>query len=521
MLTSIFAITALSYRIGYMPLSADEPIRALIALDMEYNQHYVAPEINGDPYYKKPPLYNWILLGFFKLFGSHAEWVVRLPSLLSAFLFVGMLWRMESRRGGTHESGLFLGLAWLTGGNLLFYSSYLGHIDITYSLITFMGIYSLFYFGERGRWTAMYTASYLAAAAGFMMKGLPSILFQGLSLLIYVFFFQTWKDLLRRSHLLGLIAFAIPLGVYLYFFSRQQDIGLLSQTLLEESTSRTVGDKPIWQSIEHLFTFPFNYIIDILPYGLILPALLIPGLRRIVVAAVKQDRFLRFCLFVFLGNIWVYWLAPDYRARYVFMLTPFLLFVLLPVFQNMIRPKNMLWTIIGFFAVIVVGSIVLLVSGNSELPEISKVSWIAAVSVLLTFILFRSQYMLLIVPVILLSARMLYTETVLPARVAKSPFELEKQQAQDIAVLTKGSELEMYHSNVNLTMAWYLAIERGDIPITQRYPVNMEAFYLVPSDVLTDSENIDTYYTFVRRHLHKPFQLVRFRHYFPEMPKYE
>jgi len=122
---------------------------------------------------------------------------------------------------------------------------------------------------------------------------------------------------------------------------------------------------------------------------------------------------------------------------------------------------------------------------------------------------------------VLLTVRLLNSEVLLPERIASSPYQLEKKQSIEIAKITKGEDLAMYHSNVNLTMSWYLSIYRKEIPHTERYEFDKSSFYLVPQDVLLDAENSTTYYTFVRRYLNKPFALVKFKKYFPEMPKNE
>lgn len=56
-------IPALFINLGKMPLSSDEPTRSVVALEMNLSGNYVTPTINGDYYYNKPPLYNWILAG--------------------------------------------------------------------------------------------------------------------------------------------------------------------------------------------------------------------------------------------------------------------------------------------------------------------------------------------------------------------------------------------------------------------------------------------------------------------------
>ncbi|MBO6518174.1 MAG: glycosyltransferase family 39 protein, partial [Bacteroidia bacterium] len=97
---------ALFHGLGMMPLSADEPIRALVAADMAINGNYIAPKLNGEVYLNKPPLYNWMLLGFFKVFNSYSEWVVRLPSILSLLAWGITIAVLVGRRLSNYHFGL-------------------------------------------------------------------------------------------------------------------------------------------------------------------------------------------------------------------------------------------------------------------------------------------------------------------------------------------------------------------------------------------------------------------------------
>ena len=45
--------------------------------------NYIVPEVGGKPYFRKPPLVNWLVAASFKFFGVRNEWTARLPSALS------------------------------------------------------------------------------------------------------------------------------------------------------------------------------------------------------------------------------------------------------------------------------------------------------------------------------------------------------------------------------------------------------------------------------------------------------
>lgn len=88
----ILFFPAMLINLGITPLLADEPTRALVALEMMFSENFITPTINGDYYYNKPPLYNWLLVFLFKLTGSTSEFVVRLPTVISIGIFAGLMY---------------------------------------------------------------------------------------------------------------------------------------------------------------------------------------------------------------------------------------------------------------------------------------------------------------------------------------------------------------------------------------------------------------------------------------------
>lgn len=73
--------------LGMVPFIEDEGIRGLVALEMQHSSNYVTPTLYGEYYFKKPPLWNWVLLLSYKLSGVANEFSTRLPSVFFMYLF--------------------------------------------------------------------------------------------------------------------------------------------------------------------------------------------------------------------------------------------------------------------------------------------------------------------------------------------------------------------------------------------------------------------------------------------------
>ena len=71
----------------------------------------------------------------------------------------------------------------LTNGRVLFYDATLGLIEITFALVTYLTMMLVFHFDRQRSYWLLYTTTYLLTAIGFLLKGLPPIVFQVLTLL--------------------------------------------------------------------------------------------------------------------------------------------------------------------------------------------------------------------------------------------------------------------------------------------------------------------------------------------------
>ena len=75
-------------------LSHNEARRMIVVQEMLANHDWLIPTLNDKIYLEKPPFFYWLALFFSLVFQSTAEWVMRLPSALSAF---GLTWLVYNR----------------------------------------------------------------------------------------------------------------------------------------------------------------------------------------------------------------------------------------------------------------------------------------------------------------------------------------------------------------------------------------------------------------------------------------
>jgi 4-amino-4-deoxy-L-arabinose transferase-like glycosyltransferase len=323
--------------LGVMDLRGEEPRRALVAWEMWQRSDWLVPTIQGWPYYNKPPLFNWILMALYELTGSAENWVVRLPSL-AAFLGMALLHYRFSRQWVGEAVARWSSLFMLTAVHYLFFATVLsGELDLFYALIVYGQSLVLFAGFQKKQWLWMFSGAYLLMGIGFLTKGMPSILFQGATLLGMAVLYKKWKWLFSWQHFLGAVIGLLPVAAYFGLYEQRQGAGWLYLfNLLEEATQKSAGERSLLDIFLHLFEFPFQFFVDHLPWSLVLFLLPFSRIKKIV----RENAFLQYAFLFLIANIWIYWISPGTRQRYLYMFLPYVMTLLAAFFEGRRRPVS-------------------------------------------------------------------------------------------------------------------------------------------------------------------------------------
>lgn len=303
-----------------LDLRSEEGRRAIVSIEMLESGNLTVPQLQCHPYYNKPPLYNWVIALFFWLFGDASEWVLRLPGVLS-FLASGALLYAFVKRHGNPAHALIIALAYLCSTDLLFYGSVnAGEIDLFYTLVVMLQVMSIYHFYKHRNWSGLFLISYFFMTIGVLTKGLPSIAFQGLTLLPFLIWKKEWKRLFSLQHIAGILLFIGLSTIYYYFYAQQEDVVAYLINTFKQASQRTASEHSLQETILGLFDFPVYLLSKVMPWSLLLIFLALKPVRKALAA---QD-VNRFTLLFIVCNIWIYWLSPEMRIRYVYMFFPFL-----------------------------------------------------------------------------------------------------------------------------------------------------------------------------------------------------
>jgi 4-amino-4-deoxy-L-arabinose transferase-like glycosyltransferase len=480
------ALPALFINLDMLPLIGDEAIRALVSIEMILSGDYLTPTLNGELYFNKPPLFNWILVFIFKIFSNNSEFFVRLPTTLFLILYCyTIFWWVRKQLGS--QMGMLAALMFLTCGRILFWDSFLGLIDITFSWILFLNFMIIWHSHEKQRFLQLFLVSYLLIAVSFLLKGLPSLVFQGITLLTLFIYKKNFKKLFSWQHILSIFIFCIITGTYyyLYFLRHPDDTGKLILRLFTESTQKSAFGTEIKNTILHLFTFPFELVYHFVPWTL----LVIFIFNRKIFTRVFANDFIRYCSLVFIANLIIYWLSPITYPRYLLMLFP----LAFTIFLYLVKYHAILNTdIYRIFTRIISIIMVLLVLCNALLPVVfaheipvdnlfSKALIILIAGVIIWYYFYYSQKkanILFTLALVLLLSRISFDIFLVPYRQINGWANLCRFDAIRLTKETEGKELFVLTDTITIPNAYYITRERNEILQFREFPVK-GPYYLV------------------------------------------
>jgi len=498
-LATLLLVVGHFLNLGVQPLYLEEPRRVIISMEMVANGNLIVPTLLGELYYNKPPVYNWLLIGSASLFGGWSEFALRLPTVISLLLWCSLVYVVGRSQFG-QRFGWYSALCLACCGAFLYYFSLLAEIDLFYSLITWTSLAGIYFFTRRQRWWALFLTVYVAAAIGFLTKGLPSIAFAGISLVIWLVWTQRWRKLFSWAHLVGGLFFLGIVGGYYWWYGQYEDPTPFLTRLWSETSDRTLSEGSGSLSfLTHLVTFPINLWANLLPVG---GLFVVFAFRQKNWQDFRQNDFLVFCGVIFVANVLVYWLTPAERLRYVYMLFPFLIYALVWFWQ---QPGNAAWAvkalrwISGFFLhLLPLGALAIL--WVPDLQPITGLQWISGIFFLLftaLAVLFwrKPDYPIAQLILAIALSRWLFALTVLPQRNLDGGAFRDRARAAHIHGLVGDAPLytEGEDKVIAYTSVAYLDQLRADyvrrndsLAVDHFYLVTPDSIASVPSDTLLE-----------------------------------
>jgi 4-amino-4-deoxy-L-arabinose transferase-like glycosyltransferase len=162
--------------LGSLEIKGEEGRRILPAVTMLETGNYLVPQVGSEPYYRKPPLVNWLVAASFKLTGLRNEWTARLPSVLCV-LAVALAFITVARAALGPNGSLFAALIWLANFGMIEKGRL---IEIEALYVSLFGLALIFWLsgwrGNRSGWFT-WTVPWIFLGLGILAKGPVHLLF--------------------------------------------------------------------------------------------------------------------------------------------------------------------------------------------------------------------------------------------------------------------------------------------------------------------------------------------------------
>lgn len=483
----LLLIPALLINLGKLNIfmAVDEATRGLVALEMMIRDQFITPTINGEFYYNKPPLFNWIVAAFFSVFGIN-EFVLRLPTALSLIGFGFTVYYFVKQELG-RNAGIITAFMFVTTGRLLFWESLLGYIDTTFSWAVYTGMMFTHFYFRRRQYLKLFLVSYFFMAIGFMLKGLPAIVFQGFTLLVLFISEREFKKLFTWKHLVGGLAFLVPVGTFYLIYNQYNSLENVFNTLWHESTERTVVDQGWLLTVKHLYLFPTEMLYHYLPWTL----LLVFAFRKGFWSMVFENKFIKFNLLVVLVNIIPYWTSPDVYPKYIMALIPMALTVFIYFYLENSKNRGKLADI---FEMVLIGVATLLTLAYLAIPFIPafqvgslvilKAAGLFIVSALFVFLMMKiKEQRIVLFAIVLIIGRIGFDWFVWPQR---APEWVKYEDAANKVAEITGNEKVYYYQAPMLQYggSYYMSLAKWQIIGKEKGQPETGVFYIVDDDGL-------------------------------------
>lgn len=518
----ILLLPALLINLGMMAMIDDEGMRALVALEMMLSGNYITPTIYGEFYYNKPPLYNWLLIVFYKLTGVVNEWSSRIPTVVFLLGYASTVFYFFRKIFDT-QFAFVMAFVLITCGRIFFYDSMLGLIDICYSWVIFtifMVIYDQY---AKGQFTKLFAYAYTLASVAYLLKGLPTFVFLGLTLLTLFIWKKDYKKLWCWQHFMGVGIFAVIIGGYYLIYLQYNSLDDLFPRLVKQSTRRTALEYGWMPTVKNLFTFHFEQFYHFLPWSILVVYLFQKRIWHHLFSpkgVVGSHDFLVYCMLTFAVNIPLYWSSVQVYPRYLLMFLPLLYAPLVYLHFESLKKETQL-SIINrkvFETIILVLSagVFLLFLAIPYFPQVADSDYLIwktfflsmSGAVTLAFLYRKKQLRILLFIIMIILVRIGFDWFVLPDRLKNDRGSQLRITAKEVGQTAKNLPLIIDKaSQYEWASGFYVTNERQQI-VRKEGLENIDSETLVIIDPLQTDSIFRKEYKLITRHREPKYRWV-------------
>lgn len=495
LLAIILGIPAYLLNLGNLPIIGDEGIRNLVALEMKLSGNFIVPTLNGELYLNKPPLFNWLIYLNTLVMGHGGEMPSRLVNLFFLGIFAATVFYWTGRYAHGFR-GITLVLMFLTSGRILFWDSMYGLIDICFSWVIFLNFMWLYHFGNKGKWLHFFLLSYLLCSVAFMLKGLPALVFQAISIIVALAFFGEFKrKFFTWIHIGCAVIGLLPVVTYYLVYMAYVPLDQVFSVLADQSLRRTATHHGIFKTIVHFFTFPFEQLYHFLPWSLFVVFIF----TKKFWSWISGHHFVKYNWIMLAANIPVYWLSVEVYPRYLLMFIPLFNLWVIHFYQNQVQDEQFLPAIFQKFFISIAALLTCVSFGlplfesANEIPQMTTV-WLGSALLLTLFCLVlwkAKENWILWLAIFMLAVRIVFNLTVLEVRPVREKAYTCKIDAERVMRQYKMFVWYIYgDTELHQISRYYLTQNYQQIITQQLHATDTTAIYIVDPEIYPEFSGV-------------------------------
>lgn len=277
----------------------DEGMHAVMAQNMLLTGDWVTPVFNGEPFYDKPVLFNWLCAISFSLFGF-TDFAARLPAAVAGLGCV-LLTYLIGRKLYHPMAGILAGLIMVTSLEFAVLSRMVQY-DVPFTFFTTLSLYFLCCaIRDTHRRARNMLYFYVAAALAVLTKGPLGLFIPLLALGCYVVVGRRFRLLPDMQFPMG-AAIIVAIVVPWYVLMERANPGYLQYFLTNQHLANVIGAVGD-ASPRH--PEPFHYYVPVLFAGLFpWSIMLLQALRR-------ATRSMSVLLLIWIASIFAFFSLAD------------------------------------------------------------------------------------------------------------------------------------------------------------------------------------------------------------------
>jgi 4-amino-4-deoxy-L-arabinose transferase-like glycosyltransferase len=253
--------------LGSLEIKGEEGRRILPAVTMLETGNFLIPQVGSEPYYRKPPLVNWLVAASFGATGHRNEWTARLPSVLCV-LAVALAFVTVARASLGANGSVIAALIWMTNFGMIEKGRL---IEIEALYVSLFGVAMICWLSwwhqRRSPWLTWMVPS-VFLGLGVLAKGPVHLLFFYAVVVAVLHRAGELRKLWHPAHFVGAV---IVLGIFaawaIPYWQAMQGANL-AQTWSTQLTGRLTGDD--FKLGNWLLNIPRG-LAYFLPWALLLP----------------------------------------------------------------------------------------------------------------------------------------------------------------------------------------------------------------------------------------------------------